>query len=378
MRYLPLIWANLCRKPVRTIFTMSSVVIAFVLFGMLQGVDSAFTQSLHEMKLDRLFIDGRQYQPMPLAYLQRIAAVPGVTHVTQVTWLSGSYQDPKNGVYVIATQPAVWLTIRPQFHVPRQQIEAIAHMRTGAIVSEWLARKNQWKVGDKITLQTTTANNKGSTDWIFDVVGVMGNPGTTKEVRQLLANYEYYDEARTVDRGTADRYLLEIDDPLHATGVARQIDSLFANAPVQTRTQTEQEYATSTLASIGDLNFFTRSIMAAAFFTLLVLTGNTMMESVRERTPELAVLHTIGYTRRLVLLLVLVEALALCITAALVGLGIAAALFPLVQTYVATAVLPPVVLGVGGGIAVAIALLSACIPAWHAMRLSVVAALTVR
>jgi putative ABC transport system permease protein len=378
MKHLPLIWAGLWRKPTRTVFTMTCIVIAFLLFGLLQGVDSAFSRILGQQKLDRLFVDPRFPQPLPMSYREQIAAVRGVTRLTQVAFFGGSYQDPKNGVLVIATNPAVWLAIRPEFHVPKEQLAAVARVRTGVIISDWLAQKNGWKIGDKFTLHTLTPTLKGSTDWTFDVTGIMRNPDTTGEIRQLLANFDYYDEGRATGKGTANRFLLRIDDARHSARVAQQIDHLFVNSPVQTRTQSEQESAQSAIASIGDMNFFTRAIMAAVFFTLLVLTGNTMMESVRERTSELAVLQTIGFTEANVLLLVLAEALVLCVVAALIGLGLAASAFPLAKSFLGTALLPPVVVVLGTLFAIAVALLSAFIPAWRAMRLNIVDALAVR
>lgn len=378
MKYLPFIWTGLWRKPIRTAFTMLCVVIAFLLFGLLQGVDAAFSRTVADEKLDRMFVEGRFPQPLPLAYRSRIAAVPGVTRVVEVSWLSGSYQDPKNGVYVTATDPAIWLAIRPEFHIPEAQVAAMKKVRIGAIISDWLATKNGWRIGDPFTLQTSTPTVKGSTNWTFEVVGIMGNPGTTNEVRQLLANFEYYDEARSTDKRTADRFLLRIDDARYSARVAQQIDRLFANSAVQTRTQSEQEQGQSAIASLGDINFFTRAVMGTVFFTLLVLTGNTMMESVRERTAELAVLQTLGFTPANVLVLVLAEALMLCVVGAMAGLALASGVFPVVRTYVGTAVLPPVVVGLGLLSAVAVAFLSALIPAWRAMRMKIVDALAIR
>lgn len=378
MKYLVLIWAGLWRKPVRTVFTLVCIVIAFLLFGLLQGVDSAFSRILGQQKLDRLFVDPRFPQPLPLAYRGQIEAVPGIRLITQVAFLGGSYQDPKNGVLIIATHPAVWLAIRPEYNIQREQLAAVARIRTGAIITDWLAHKYGWKVGDKISLHTPLATRQGSTDWAFDIVGIMSNPTSSSDNPLMLANFEYYDEGRATGKGTVNRFLLRIDDARHTTRVAQQIDHLFVNSAVQTRTQSEQESAQAAIASIGDMNFFTRAIMAAVFFALLALTGNTMMESVRERTSELAVLQTIGYTAGGVLLLVLAEGLVLCLVAAFAGLGLAAGAFPLAKNILGTALLPPIVFALGGLFAVVVAFLSASIPAWRAMRLSIVDALSVR
>jgi putative ABC transport system permease protein len=378
MKNLPLVIAALRRKPTRTALTMLGVVIAFLLFGLLQGVDSAFSVTLQRMQLDRIFVDSRFSQPLPLSYRERLSRVAGIARMTEIAFLDGYYQDQKNDVLVIATNPATWLGIRPEYSIANEQINALGHTRNGAIITDWLAKHNGWKIGDQFTLRTHTPLVSGGSDWTFVIMGIMKYPDPTEELSLLLANFAYYDEGRTTDRGTADRYLLRIDDPRHSARICRQIDALFATSGVQTRTQTEHEMGQSQMASIGDISFFTRSIIGAVFFTLLILTGNTMMESVRERTPELAVLKALGYTDRAVLGLVIAESTLLCVTASVVGLALAAAMFPLASSYVETTIFPPIVIVAGVGIAICVGLISGIMPAWRAQRLKVVDALAAR
>lgn len=377
MKYLPLLWAGLWRKPARTLLTLLSIVVAFMLFGLLQGVDSAFARIMGEQKLDRMFIDPRFPGPVPYSYKAQIQQrVPGITRITEVHFMGGYYQDPKNGLGVIFTTPAIWLAIRPEFEIPRAQVDAAAARQTAAIVSDFLARRNGWTIGDSITIKGGIPRKDGGTDWTFDIVGIM-HYTATGEPRTMLTNYKYLDEGRASGSGVVSRYLIRIDDPAHAGRIARQIDALFANAPIATRTQSEQDQAQSSLAQIGDFKFFTRAIMGAVFFALLFLTLNTMMQSVRERTSELGTLRTLGYTGTGLLILIVAESVVLFVVATGIGLAIAAALFTLARNVSGMATLPVPVIAIGAALAVAAAVLSAIVPAWRARNLSIVQALAV-
>jgi putative ABC transport system permease protein len=378
MKFLPLIWAGLWRKPARTLLTLFSIVIAFILFGLLQGVDSAFSRLIGLQKLDRMFVDSRYFQPLPYSYKARIEQLKGVTRITEISFMGGYYQDPKNNAVAIFTLPSMWLAIRPEWQVPKEQIEAVMRTRSGVIISEWLAKKNGWQIGDTFTLKKAMPRKDQGTDWTFDVVGIMSNSASTGDVRFFLANHAYLDETRASGSGTVGRFLMRIDDASRSAQLARQIDAMFASSSAATRSQSEQDQAQSQLATIGDFSFFTRAIMSAVFFALLLLTLNTTMESVRERTSELATLKTIGFTDTHVLALVLAESVTLFIAAAVLGLAIAAALFPLAKSILGTAILPMPVVFIGAVLAIAAAVLSAIVPAWRAKRLNIVEALAVR
>ena len=378
MKFLPLIWAGLWRKPARTLLTFFSIVIAFLLFGLLQGVDSAFTRLIGQTKLDRMFVDPRFQQPVPYSYKASIEKVKGITRLTEVHFMGGYYQDPKNGVGIIFTLPSIWLAIRPEYLISKAQVDAVSGVRTGVIISDWLANHNDWKIGDQIALKGGMPRKDGSTDWTFQVVGIMRYPDAPGELRQMLANYVYLDEARAAGAGVVSRFLMRIGDASRAGQIAREIDAMFANSSVPTRTQSEQDQAQSQLAQIGDFEFFTRAIMSAVFFALLFLTLNTTMESVRERTAELATLKTLGFPDGGVLSLVLAESVTLFVVAAAIGLAIAAVLFPLAKNILGNGKLPMPVVIIGAVLAVLAAVLSGIVPAWRAKRLNIVQALAVR
>jgi putative ABC transport system permease protein len=291
--------------------------------------------------------------------------------------MGGYYQHLKNGVFGIFTEPSVWLAIRPEWQLPKSQIDAATRTRNGVIAAQWLAQKNGWKLGDTFTLKNGWPKRDGTRDWTFEVVGIMRNTESQGEIRYFLGNHAYLEETSAVGRGTVARFLLRIADATHAPRIARQIDTLLAT-PVPTRTQSEQDQAQTQLARIADFKFFTRAIMSAVFFALLFLTVNTTMESVRERTSELATLKTIGFTDTQLLALVMAESVTQFLIAAALGLAISAALFPLAKSIVQSVTLPLPVVVIGAVLAVAAAILSALLPALRAKRLNIVAALAVR
>ena len=378
MKYFPLVWAALWRKKVRTIFTFLSVVIAFVLFGILSGVSGGFAHVLDTARLDRLFTDPRFGTPLPLAYVDQIARVPGITVLAPRTGLVGYYKERKNGMGVVATD-ARFFAVRPEILASKKQIAAMTSLRTGAIIGSTVARQHGFKLGDKIPLISSLATKDGGTTWTFDVVAIVDDADHPDSSNWFVANYKYIDDRRVANPGTVDRILSRIKDPGQATQISRKIDALFANSPAPTRSGSEKSSTQSGLQSLGDINFFTHAIIGAVLFMLLFLTGNSMVQSVRERIPEFAVLKTIGFSDGGVLSLVLAEALLLCVLAGLTGLILVKAIMPLVAAHSSNIgqilLMPWSAFAQGFGFALATAFISALFPALEVRRLSVVDAL---
>lgn len=383
MKYLPLLWAGLWRKPVRTVLTLLAMLAAFVLFGLLQGVSATFDQVVANGHLDRLYVMSRlggTRSPLPVAYRPQIEQVPGVRHLTTLTGLSGAYyQDPKERISTNAVQVEEMFAIFPELSLPKEQLEAMAKNRAGALVGDKLAAKHGWKVGDRVPLQTNVVRRDGTKDWAFDIVGIFTDPSNATLVSftdSLVLNYAYLDEERATGRGISGAYIVQIADPNEAAAIAARIDSLFANSPDETETSSEKDFAADALSQIGNIRLVTNAIMVAVFFTLLFLTGNTMAQSVRERTSELAVLKTLGFRDGAVLGLVVAESLALCASAALIALTAVWAIFP--QIKIINDIgrpIDPAVLGWGLLAALALALVTGLPPAWRAGRLPIVDAL---
>jgi putative ABC transport system permease protein len=258
-------------------------------------------------------------------------------------------------------------------------MDAWLHTRTGAVIGVELAKKYGWKIGDRVPLHSTIwTKPDGTSDWNFDIVGIYDDPDDKSQANAFFFNHSYFDEGRSFSKGTVGWYIERIKDPTAAAANGAAIDHLFLNSSDETKTQTEKEFNQSFLKQLGDINFIVTSILGAVFFTLLFLTGNTMMQSLRERVPELAVLKTLGFTDGGVLAVVLAECLLLCVISALIGLGIAALLFPLMKDVIGVVNLPVSVIGLGIGVAVLLALVTGLPPAWRAMRLNIVDALAGR
>ncbi|MEA2757351.1 MAG: putative transport system permease protein [Aliidongia sp.] len=381
MKYLPLIWAGLWRKPLRTIFTLLSIIIAFLLFGLLQGVNAAFTQGIEAAGVDRLIVESRIgfTESLPYADLAQIEAVPGVSGVAFASFFIAEYQEKKNAFAAFPVDPERYFALTPELSLPADQLDTFIHTRTGVVVGQALAVKYGWKIGDRLPLHSRNWTNRdGSADWNFEIVGIFRDAKGGSSDQLALFNHAYFDEARSVGKGTVGWYIVRIADPHQSVAIAAAIDQLFANSPDETRTMTEKEFGQAFLKQFGDINFIVVAIIGAVFFTLLFLTGNTMMQSVRDRIPEFAVLKTLGYSENLVLSLILAEALVLCIGAALVGLALAAVAFPQLKRFVGTAFLPTNVVLAGIAAAIALAIIVGLPPALRARRLSIVDALAGR
>lgn len=380
MKFLPLIWAGLWRKRTRTIFTLLSIVTAFLLFGMLQGVLAAFDKSVAAAAVDRLTVVSKVSftEPLPLSYLSQLESIPGVAGVAYESWFGSYFREPQNQVFSFPVDPERYFPLVPEIRIPPDQIQAMIRTRTGAIIGSELAKKYGWKIGDRVPLHSVIwTKTDGSSDWQFDIVGILTADSPNYQSLFLL-NHSYFEEARSFGKGKVGWYVVKLEDPNAASQVAQTIDARFANSPDETKTQTEKEFQQSFLKQTADITFIVTAILGAVFFTLLFLTGNTMMQSVRERIPELAVLKTLGYSDTLVLVLVLAESLILCLLAAAIGLGLAAAFFPAMKAILGEPSLPAKVLVTGAVVATLLALITGLLPALRARRLNIIDALAGR
>ena len=385
MKYFHLIWAALMRSKTRTLLTMLSVVAAFLLFGMLDSVRVAFNSSANVSGFDRLITTSRLSitQSLPISLQGQVEAVPGVAKASYATWFGGIYRDPKNFFPNFAVGPG-FLALYPEYVLPADQLKAFETTRTGAIVGESLARQHGWKIGDTIPLQATIFPTRGSNNWEFKLVGIfkVADKKRQGEERQLMFNWKYFDEANDYIKGQVHWYVLDLANGANATQVARAVDALSENSDHETKSQTEQAFNQAFFKQFADIGLIVTSIMGAVFFTLLLLTGNTMAQAVRERVPELAVLKTIGFSDRTVLTLVLVEAIALIALGGALGLGIAAVLMPGISAasggVIQLGTVPKETWLLGLALMVGIGVVVGLLPALRAMRLNIVDALAGR
>jgi putative ABC transport system permease protein len=381
VKYLPLIWSGIWRKPGRTALVILQVAVAFALFGVMQGMKSGVERSIANTRADVLFVGSADNggSPLPLAYFDRVKSLPGVQDVSFADGVLGSYQRPTEFVFALALPPTrLWLTLVPEiFQVEPKDLEALQKTRDGALITTDIGKKYGWHIGDRIPLKSNTLQTNGSGTWNFQIVGTV----TDHEVGEggfIVVNYDYLNEARALNKGTVRNFYVVISDPRRAVEMSDAIDHMFANSSHETTTFSFREGAQQQMRSIGDLDFLIRAVMAAVLVALLFSITTIMMQTIRERTPELAVLKTLGFSDRSVFLMVVGESLLLCLAAALIGLAMATGIFPYTAKFVPGLAMPLSVVGFGVIGAVIVALITAAPPASRAARLQVVDALAGR
>jgi len=328
-----LVWAQLFRRKTRTVLTLLSVIVAFLLFGLLQAVQVAFESGADTADAGRLLTTARYsiIEPLPMAHARAIERVPGVVAVAFADWFGARYQNESNAFPVFAVDPARYLDMYPEFTVTPAHRAAFVKTRTGAIAGRRLVERYGWRVGQKLPIASEIhAKTDGSLNWEFDLVGVLDadDPAVQGNTDVVLINVAYFDEARQFGRGKTGWYIVRIADPSQARAISAEIDRQFANSPDETKTQPEKEFAIGFAKQIGDIGALVTRILIAVFFTILILTGNTMAQAVRERIPELAVLKTLGFSDRMVTGLVLGEALLLLGLGAALGMVAAVGVLP--------------------------------------------------
>ncbi len=385
MKYLHLLWRNLLRRKIRTTFTFLSIVVAFFLFGLLMAIRNGFEVGIEMAGQQRLLTIHKVsiIQLLPVRYLAQIRATPGVRLATHFTWFGGIYQDAKNFFAQMAVVPEELLEIYPEYLLDDGERERWIATRTGAVAGRKLAERFGWKVGDRIPIQPTfwrPADGKPAT-FEFELVGVYD--GTTSDIdeTQFFFRYDYLME-RTGDSGMAGWYAIEVEDPTRADQIAQAVDRQFANSSAETKTTTEKAFAQSFAKQVGDTGAILSAISAVVFFVILLIAGNTMAQAVRERTGELGVLKTLGFTDGVVTALVLGEALLLAGLAGVLGLVLVTlatpALAKLVESFLPVFYVPSRALLVGVGLAMLLGIASGGLPAFQAQRLSIVDALRKR
>jgi len=376
MKYMHLIFANLRRKKLRTVLTVGSFAVALFLFGFLAVIHKAFSGNLDVVGVDRLMVINKVsiIQPLPQSYKAQIERIPGVKLVTAQTWFGGIYQDPKNFFPTFAIDPETQRQVFPELTVPDDQWNKFLGDREGAIVGSKTAKRFGWKVGDRVPLQ---APIYGGT-WEFNIDGIYDNPKDGIDLTQFWLHDKYLEERRTFGKGQIGWYTVSLTDPDSAPRIIKAIDTQFANSPFETKSETLAAMTASWVKQAGNVEFLIMAIGGIVFFTLLLVTGNTMALSVRERMGELAVMKAVGFSDRFVLFIVLAESLTVALIGGIIGIALAK-LMTLggdpTGGILFSFVLPIGAVALGIAAALGIGFLSGIIPASNAMRLRVVDAL---
>jgi putative ABC transport system permease protein len=376
MKFFPLLIANLFRKKIRTALTLGSFSVALFLFCLLATIDASFNQGVEVAGVDRLVVLNRTslIQPLPYSYQERLLQINGVKAVTFATWFGGIYQNERNFFPQFAIDYTTYPQMYPEFTIPPEQWEDFIRDREGCVVGRGTFVKYGWKLGDRIPLRGTIFPGA----WEFNIRAVYEGTRNEDDTTQFWFRYDYLDERRDLGKGTVGWYMVKVDTPDYAAQVAAAVDRLFSNSPFETKTETEKSFASDFIKQVGNIKLIMISIGGVVFFTLLLVTGSTMSMSVRERTGEIAVLKTIGFSDIMVLCLVLGESLLLALVGGGTGL-VLAKLFTLggdpTGGFLPVFYLAPRKMAMGLVLALIIGILCGILPALFAMRLKIVEAL---
>ena len=383
MKFFHLIWNNLKRKKLRTTLTILSIVVAFILFGLLSSIKQALTGGVSLEGSKRVIVQHKVslIQLLPFSYKARMEKIPGVALVSHQTWFGGKYEQKDKYFFMQnPVEPELFLGMFPEILLPADQKQKWLQTRTGAIVGRTTAKAFDWKIGQRVPIFTPlwrTADGKQT--WEFEIVGIFDGKEKNTDTMSLFFRYDYFDEARADAKGQVGWYTVRLKDPSQAAEVAKAIDVEFENSDYETKTAAEAAFAQAMVKQIGNIALICASILGAVFFTILLVTGNTMSQAVRERTGELGVLKALGFTRGQVLGLVMAESCLIAVLGGLLGLALACVIVPIVGKALAT-MLPMFFFPVrdlifGSAICLALGVATGIFPALAAMRLKVADAL---
>lgn len=382
MYYLQFLLSNLGRKKMRTTLTLLSILVAFLLFGLLRSLAAAFDQGAEIAGEDRLISVNKisLIQPLPEAYLGKVQGLDGVDKATSANWFGGYYQEAKNQFPQFPVVADDYFDIyKEMISLPEEQMQAWKKNRVGVVIGKGLVDRFKWKIGDRIPLIGLFPREGGSTTWEFVIEGIYETKSKSADTNTMLMHYAYFDEARQFAKGTLGWLIIRVKDPKQAAQVAAAVDSLFANSPAETKTSSEKEFAKSFAKQFGDIGLITTLILGAVFFTMLLVAGNTMAQSFRERIPELAILKTLGFSDVAVMLMVLTEAIAISLIGGLLGLFFAKFIIAGAATAMASTLpglnLSTSMMLLGVGLMFVFGLLTGIIPALQGLQLNIVTAL---
>lgn len=380
MKYLSLLWSNLQRKRLRTWLTLASIVVAFLLFGILQTMRAALTGGADVAGADRLVTMNKLsiIQPLPLSYLNRVRAIDGVRVAMSHDWFGGIYQDDRNQIVAMTADPKLFFEVYSEYKLPEEQRAAWRADRTGAIVGPVIAKRFGWKVGDTIPLRSNIyTRSDGSSVWDMKIVGIYET--SNGDNSSLYFQYDYLNESRSFGRDQIGWIAIRVSDTGHFTEIARKIDAMFANSSAETKTSTEKAFIQGFANQMGNIGAIVTAVASAVFFTMLLVIANTMGQSVRERTSELAVMKTLGFSNGQVTTMVLAEALLITVLGAAIGLGVAAlasaGLGQSMQQYFPALGMPVRTYTIGAAIAIVLGAFAAALPCAQAWQLKIVDAL---
>lgn len=381
MTYLTLLRKNLTRKKLRLALTLFSIFTAFLIFGVLKTFNDALNVGVEMAGADRLVTINKisLIQPLPYALYGKVKAVDGVETATFANWFGGYYQDPKQPIGVFAIDAESYMKVYPEMVVPEDQKQAFLNDRRGALAGEQLALMYGWKVGDVVPIQSNIfINNEGSRTWEMKIDGIYTGSSKRIDTRGLVFHYDYFNEARTAGKDTIGWLIIKTEDPELNEQVSKAIDKMSENSPYETKTSTEEAFTQEFLKQFGNIGLIVTSVVGAAFFTILLIAANTMMLAVRERTNEIAVMKTLGFSNQRIFSQIVLEAWTLVLCGALPAIGLAWLLIKVLGEAVPglpPLALTPAILAEAFGYMLVLGLITGGLPAYNAIRIHVASAL---
>jgi putative ABC transport system permease protein len=381
-RWLPLVWANLRRRKLRLVFTFISILLAFLMFGMLDALRTSLSQAVNLAGADRLMLQSKVNITVsnPRSHYEKVKAVPGVRAVAPFNWFGGVYKDSKQQIQVQVTDPEEFMKVYPEVHLKPDELTAWKNDRQAIVIGQGLADLYGWKVGQRIPLRSDIWRKAdGSDTWEFNIVGIYTVEGSGWDKRSAMFQYDYFNESLQYGKDMVGWMVIKVANPDDSDKIASRIDAMFANSSNETKTATERVFIKQFLEQVGNIGLILVSVTTAVFFTMLLVTANTMAQSVRERTNEIGVLKTLGFSGESILSLVLIESLVLTFTGGLVGLGlawfIATGLGAAIKDYFPVFQVGSSTILVGLALMLVFGVLTGLWPALTAMRLKIVDAL---
>lgn len=380
LKYLPLLWANLRRKRLRTGLTLASITVAFLLFGLMQTLSMALTGNADLAGVDRLVTTHKMsmIQPLPESYLNRARGVAGVKAVVPHAWFGGYYQSERNQLPVFSAEPESFFQVYTEYAMPAEQRDAWLKERTGAIVGHVVAERFGWKVGDTVPMSSSIWQQKsGGNSWPMKISGIYN--ASNGDNQSIYFHHKYLDESRTFGEGTIGWLGVRVADTNRSAEIARDIDALFANSSAETKTATERAFVQNFANQMGNIGALLGAVAAAVFFTMLLVTANTMGQSIRERINEIGVMKTLGFSSAKVTTMVLGESLLVTAVGGVIGLALAAlfakALSSALKQFFPIMGVPASAYMTGAVLIVVLGALAALLPCMQAARLKIVDAL---
>ena len=377
MTRLGLAFSAFRRHKGRVIFTVLSVTTAFAIFTILATINEGMNGKMSLASAQRLDTSPTMNIALPVSYAATIRSIPGVADITYEAGFDGYFQDPKKGISVLAFAVPSVLKVYPEFSIPADQQTTFLHDREGAIVGEVLARKMGWHVGETVPIQGGLAQKNGSTTWMFHIDGTYRTDLPSGYQEFFLVNYDYFNEglAASPIKDTVGQITTLVDDPKNIGRVAHMIDARFTNSTPDTRTESEQQETMSALRQFGDVGSIITYVGIAVFASMLLITGNTMANSVRERMNQFAMMRALGFGRLQVAFIVFREAAILIGAGAtlgvLAGWGVSKLMEPIMAPVLRGFAMPWTAVVIAAALALLFALATGCIPGRRVANLEI-------